>query len=102
MNRRAEERQPRWLSTLRGAEPDHQPGVVEAIIALRPERAPPHTITIEAVLAAITEGPLMDPAVADTGLARRGTGDRPATRAGGVVETTYALRPEMAPSLGVH
>ena len=44
----------RWLSTPAGGPiPDSlEPEVVEAIIALRPERAPPHTITIEAVLAA--------------------------------------------------
>ncbi|MEC9389197.1 MAG: hypothetical protein VX944_03915 [Myxococcota bacterium] len=96
----------RWLSTPAGGPiPDSlEPEVVEAIIALRPERAPPHTITIEAVLAAITEGPLMDPAVADAlqrWLAAGPGTDPPPVLPVGVVETTYALRPEMAPSLGV-
>ena len=56
-----------WLSSpADGVIPDSvDPDVVEAIIVLRPERAPPHTITVEHVLAAITDGPLMDPAVAD-------------------------------------
>ena len=95
-----------WLSTPAGGPiPDSlEPEVVEAIIALRPERAPPHTITIEAVLAAITDGPLMDPAVADAlqrWLAAGPGTDPPPVLPVGVVETTYALRPEMAPSLGV-
>jgi len=95
-----------WLSSpADGAIPDSvDPDVIEAIIVLRPDRAPPHTITVEQVLAAITDGPLMDPAVA-ADLKRwldAGPGAAPPpTLPVGVVETTYALRPEMAPSLGV-
>ena len=95
-----------WLSSpLDGAIPDSvDPEVVEAIIILRPERAPPHTIAVEDVLSAITAGPLMDPTVA-AALQRwldAGPGTAPPPELPvGVVETTYALRPGMAPSLGV-
>lgn len=78
--------------------------VAETIIALRPEYAPPHSVTADAVLAALTEGPLVDPAVADalrTWLDAGPGTPPPATLPIGVVETTYALRPEMAPSLAL-
>lgn len=95
-----------WLSkSPSGAIPaDLDAEVAETIIALRPEYAPPHSVTADAVLAALTEGPLVDPAVADalrTWLDAGPGAPPPATLPVGVVETTYALRPEMAPSLAL-
>jgi hypothetical protein len=96
-----------WLAgPPHGAVPDTlDADVAEAIIALRPEYAPPHTVNIESVLATLTEGPLVDPAIADA--LRQWLESKPGTPPPpnlpvGVVEATYALRPELAPSLGLN
>lgn len=96
-----------WLAgTPNGAVPETlDADVAEAIIALRPEYAPPHTVSIESVLATLTEGPLVDPAIAEA--LRQWLESKPGTPPPeilpvGVVEATYALRPELAPSLGIN
>jgi tetratricopeptide (TPR) repeat protein len=76
-------------------------GVVECIIALRPEFALPARIQIDEILASLTEGPLVDPGIA-TALqswieAEPGTPPPPILPIG-IVEATYALRPELAPA----
>ena len=96
-----------WLAgTPNGAVPETlDADVAEAIIALRPEYAPPHTVSIESVLATLTEGPLVDPAIAEAlrqWLESKPGTPPPATLPVGVVEATYALRPDLAPSLGIN
>ncbi|MAY81406.1 MAG: hypothetical protein CL930_11555 [Deltaproteobacteria bacterium] len=75
--------------------------VVECIIALRPEFALPARIQVEDILASVTEGPLVDPAIAralQTWIeAEPGTPPPPILPIG-IVEATYALRPELAPA----
>jgi hypothetical protein len=82
------------------------PEVVETIFALRPEYAPAPSVTIEAVLASLSDGPLVDPAIGEA--LRRWLEAGPGTAPPdllpiGIVEAFYALRPEMAPapSLGI-
>jgi len=93
---------------------DHGPGasqpvhvddeVLETIYALRPEYAPPHGVTIEQVLSSLTEGPLLDPAVAEAlhvWLASPAGTPPPKSLPVGVVEATYVLRPDLAPALRI-
>lgn len=82
------------------------PEVAETIFALRPEYAPAPSVTIEAVLASLSDGPLIDPAIGEA--LRRWLEAGPGTAPPdllpvGIVEAFYALRPEMAPapSLGI-
>jgi len=77
------------------------PEVTETVFALRPEYAPAPSVTIEAVLASLTDGPLVDPAIGEAIqrwlLAGPGT-PPPDILPVGVVEAFYALRPDMAPA----
>jgi hypothetical protein len=78
--------------------------VLETIFALRPEYAPPHGVTIEHILSSLTDGPLLDPAVAEAlqeWLASPAGTPPPPVLPVGVVEATYVLRPELAPALRV-
>ena len=89
-----------WLAG--GAQPsDLDPLVVETVLALRPELAPPHGVDVEDVLDSLLEGPLVNPAVAEA-LNRwleAGPGAAPPSILPvGVVEAAYALRPELAPA----
>lgn len=90
-----------WLADGGAGTPALDDDVLEAIYALKPELAPPHRLTVEAVLDSVVEGPLVDPAVAQA-LAewlRAAPGTPPPQSLPiGVVETTYALRPELAPA----
>lgn len=79
--------------------------VAEAIIALRPDLAPPFATEIEDILAMLTEGPLVDPIVAKalrSWLESAPGTAPPSTLPIGVVEAAYALRPELAPSLDIN
>jgi hypothetical protein len=79
---------------------DLDPSVVEAIYALRPALAPPLGLDIADVLDALQEGPLVEPVVAaalEQWLAAGPGAAPPGVLPIGVVEATYALRPEMAP-----
>jgi len=96
-----------WLeSPEQGQIPEGIPAdVAEAIVALRPELAPPFSAEIEDILATLTDGPLVDPVVAKalrTWLAAGPGAEPPPTLPVGVVEAAYALRPELAPSLGLN
>jgi hypothetical protein len=78
--------------------------VLETIFALRPEYAPPHGVTIKHILSSLTDGPLLDPAVAEAlqeWLASPAGTPPPPVLPIGVVEATYVLRPERAPALRV-
>jgi hypothetical protein len=75
--------------------------VVESIITLRPEFALPARIHIDDVLASLTEGPLVDPAIAaalQSWIESEPGTPPPAILPIGIVEATYALRPELAPA----
>lgn len=87
--------------------------VVEAVLALRPERAPPHRVTIDDVLDSITTGPFADgetwgeepPPTAEERAAATalagwldGTDDGDVDLEDDVAEAIYALRPAMAPA----
>ena len=77
------------------------PEVAETIFALRPEYAPAPSVTIEAVLASLTDGPLVDPAIGEAlrHWLEAGPGTPPPEILPiGVVEAFYALRPDMAPA----
>jgi len=89
-----------WLAG--GAQPlGLDPLVVEAVLALRPELAPPHGVDVEDVLDSLLEGPLVNPAVAEAlnHWLEAGPGTAPPSILPvGVVESAYALRPELAPA----
>ena len=89
-----------WLAG--GANPGGlDPMVAETVYALRPDLAPAHQLSIDAVLDELLEGPLVDPVVASAlrSWLAAGPGTPPPRRLPiGVVEATYALRPEMAPA----
>jgi len=92
----------RWLDSVPGAPvpASIDQDVVETIYALKPEMAPPHSLSIHEVLESILEGPLVDPAVANAlrNWLKAGPGTPPPRLLPiGVVEATYALRPDMAP-----
>ena len=75
--------------------------VVETIYALRPEYAPALQLTIEGVLESLMDGPLLDPAVGEalrTWLNCPPGTPPPPNLPVGLVETTYALRPDLAPA----
>jgi hypothetical protein len=100
----------RWLDQPPGTEPpaDLDPDVLEGIIALRPDLAPPHRVTVEQVLARVTEGPLTDvDATAQAGAALHAWLNSPpgqpppATLDAAVIEAATALRPDLAPPLRV-
>jgi len=77
------------------------PEVAETVFALRPEYAPAPSVTIEAVLASLTDGPLVDPAIGEAlrGWLEAGPGTPPPDILPiGIVEAFYALRPDMAPA----
>ena len=78
--------------------------VAETVFALRPEYAPAPAVTIEAVLASLTDGPLVDPAIGEAlrSWLEAGPGTPPPDILPiGVVEAFYALRPDMAPAPSV-
>ncbi|MGB0637917.1 MAG: hypothetical protein ACPGTU_01210 [Myxococcota bacterium] len=75
--------------------------VVESIIALRPEFALPARTHINDILASLTEGPLVDPAIAaalQSWIESEPGTPPPAILPIGIVEATYALRPDLAPA----
>ena len=77
--------------------------VMEAIYALRPEYAPNPRVKIEEILNTITDGPLLDPEIgrALQEWLNSPPGTPPPKKLPiGIVEATYALRPELAPALG--
>jgi hypothetical protein len=92
----------RWLDEKSGTPPpkDMNPGVIEAVLILKPSMAPPAQLSIEDVLEVVTNGPFLDSAIADTLKdwlqSEPGTPPPPALPIG-VVETAYALHPNMAP-----
>jgi hypothetical protein len=97
----------RWLDCEPGTEPPSalDPEVVEGILALRPDLAPPLRLTLEDVLATVTEGPFADPAaLADAAeqlhqwLAAHPGQAPPASIDPAIVEAAYALRPDLAPA----
>jgi hypothetical protein len=59
----------RWLASEPGTEPPEEldDDVVEAIVALRPERAPPPSVTADDILALVSSGPLAAPAAEPEG-----------------------------------
>lgn len=96
----------RWLDQTPGTEPppDLDPDVLEGIIALRPDLAPPHRVTVEQVLGRVTEGPLTDvDAAAQAGAALHAWLNSPPgqppppTLDASVIEAATALRPDLAP-----
>ncbi len=93
----------RWLDDPQGTPvPDSiDAEVTEAIYALKPALAPAPQLSIEDILDCLLEGPLVDPTVADAlrNWLTAGPGTPPPRILPiGVVEATYTLRPEMAPS----
>ena len=93
-----------WLSQEPGSViPDRIDGdVLETVYALRPEYAPPLRLTIDEVLEVIMEGPLLDPEVGtalDQWLNSPAGTAPPPNLPIGVVEATYALRPDLAPAV---
>ncbi len=100
----------RWLQSAPGTEPPPgvDPDVVEGILALRPDLAPPHRITVDDVLSALTEGPLADPGAVTAAaqqlhawLEAHPGQEPPAELDPVVVEAAYALRPDLAPAARV-
>ena len=90
-----------WLADGGGRTPALDADVLEAIYALKPALAPDHAVTIDDILDSLTDGPLVDPAVAESLAAWLGSppGTPPPRNLPiGVVEATYALRPELAPA----
>ena len=90
-----------WLADGGGCTPVLDADVLEAIYALKPALAPAHAVTIDDILDSLTDGPLVDPAVAES--LAEWLGSPPGTPPPrnlpiGVVEATYALRPELAPA----
>ena len=90
-----------WLADGGGRTPVLDADVLEAIYALKPALAPDHSVTIDDILDSLTDGPLVDPAVAES--LAEWLGSPPGTPPPrnlpiGVVEATYALRPELAPA----
>ena len=90
-----------WLADGGGCTPVLDADVLEAIYALKPALAPDHSVTIDNILDSLTDGPLVDPAVAES--LAEWLGSPPGTPPPrnlpiGVVEATYALRPELAPA----
>lgn len=90
-----------WLAEGGGRTPVLDEDVLEAIYALKPALAPAHAVTIDDILDSLTDGPLVDPAVAESLAAwlssPPGT-PPPRNLPVGVVEATYALRPDLAPA----
>ncbi len=90
-----------WLDEGGGHPPALEPEVLETIYALKPDLAPAHQLTVEEVLDSLVEGPLVDPAIAKA-LAEWLNSDPgtppPRLLPIGVVETAYALRPDLAPA----
>jgi len=93
-----------WLAHEPGspAPSDVDSEVMETIYALRPEYAPALRLTIDEVLDVIMDGPLLDPAIGDS--LRTWLNSTPGTPPPknlpiGIVEATYALRPDLAPAL---
>ena len=99
-----------WLQDHPGQEPpasllDGAPDVVEAVYALRPDLAPAARVTIDDVLARVTEGPLAAEGVGRAAieglvswLSAHPGAEPPADVAPEVVEAVYALRPDLAPA----
>ena len=90
-----------WLADGEGGTPVLDADVLEAIYALKPALAPAHAVTIDDILDSLTDGPLVDPAVAESLAAWLGSPPGtppPRNLPVGVVEATYALRPELAPA----
>lgn len=97
----------RWLDGEPGVEPPAglDPDVVEGISALRPDLAPPFRVTVEQILATITDGPLADPAAVQAAASElhrwleANPGQPPPPNIDpAVLETAYALRPDLAPA----
>jgi hypothetical protein len=80
----------RWLESPPGTKPpaELEPDVVQAIYALRPERAPAPRVTADDILASITEGPLANRARA------------PTSRGGDVVAFPGSTLPELDETTG--
>jgi len=90
-----------WLADGGGRTPVLDDDVLEAIYALRPELAPAPAVTISDVLDSLTDGPLVDPVVAKSlaeWLSSPPGTPPPRNLPIGVVEATYALRPDLAPA----
>lgn len=95
----------RWLDSRGEALPgDVGNDVLEAVLALRPDLAPPPRVSIDDILAEVTAGPL----AAAGGLQDRGEGARlaawldeeeiPEDADDDALEAVFALRPDLAPS----
>lgn len=89
----------RWLS--QGGEAPDEVGddVVQAVLALRPDLAPPPSLSIDDVLDCLTAGPLAPDTASATRLAGwLDSGEFPDEAEDPELEAVFALRPELAPA----